>query len=88
MNRRRHSRTVSWLVSSWCATCLLGMPLAANNTMRLRKTRRCGVVPARTQRSKVARCSSVRLNEAIRLTDLKIPTLPPTYKWAGLDRAC
>ena len=79
-NRRRHNRTVSWLVSSCRATCGLGIPRAASKTIRLRKTNRCGVVPARTQRSNVARCSSVSSNTATRFMGRKVPNLPPTYK--------
>ena len=39
--------------------CLLGRPSAANNTIRLRNTTRCAVVPARIQPCSVARCSGV-----------------------------
>ena len=78
--RRRHKRTVSWLVSSCRATCVLGIPRAANKTMQLRKTNRCGVVPARTQRANVARCSSVSGNAATRFMGRKVPNRPPTYK--------
>ena len=79
-NRRRHNRPVSWLVSSCRATCLLGIPLAASKTMRLRKANRCGVVPARAQRSKVVRCSPVSGNTATRFMGGKVLNLPPTYK--------
>ena len=62
------------------ATCVLGIPRAANKTMRRRKTHRCGVVPARTQRANVARCSSVSGNAATRFMGRKVPNRPPTYK--------
>ena len=52
----------------------------ASKTIRLRKTNRCGVVPARNQRSNVARCSSVSGNTATRFMGGKVPNLPPTYK--------
>ena len=79
-NRRRHNRTVSWLVSSCRATCGLGIPRAASKTIRLRKTNRCGVVPARNQRSNVARCSSVSGNTATRFMGGKAPNLPPNVQ--------
>ena len=79
-NRRRHNRTVSWLVSSRRAMCLLGSPSAASNTIRLRNTTRCAVVPARIQRSNVARCSVVIGKAGARFMRCTVPNPGWKYK--------
>jgi len=45
--RRRHNVTVRGVSASRCAMARTDIPCATSNTMRVRVTTRCGVVPAR-----------------------------------------
>ena len=62
---------------------LLGRPSAASNTMRLRNTTRCAVVPARSQRSSVARCSGVSGKAGARFMPSTVPKPGRKYKAIG-----
>ena len=62
---------------------LLGRPSAASNTMRLRNTTRCAVVPARSQRSSVARCSGVSGKAGARFMASTVPKSGRKYKAIG-----
>ena len=66
--------------------CLLGRPSAANNTIRLRNTTRCAVVPARIQPCSVARCSGVIGKAGVRFMWRTVPN--PNWKYKTFYDHC
>jgi hypothetical protein len=59
-NRRLQSATVRVLVPTCAATSRIERPSATSSTIRVRLTRRCGVLPARIQAVRMRRSASVR----------------------------
>ena len=66
--------------------CLLGRPSAASTTIRLRNATRCAVVPARIQRSNVARCSVVIGKAGARFMGCTVPD--PSWKYKTFHDHC